>query len=159
MWISPDRARTLLSNAIENKQLTAFDIVFPKQDVNRHWTADVSISHLEGYDWLRGNSTIHTLGCRDFSFSYDPKHEHSLLLPQFLATFPNLRTLSLSSTFYGEKELAQVVREILKVTHLKTIYTYLDDKDLRCLEKLARSKGTELIWGSEPRPWPIPLKQ
>ncbi|KAG5951921.1 hypothetical protein E4U58_001017 [Claviceps cyperi] len=83
----------------------------------------------------------------------------TLLLPQFLATFPKLRTLSPFSTFYGEKEMAKVVHKILKVTHLQTVYTYLDDKDLRWLEKVARSKGTEIIWGCEPRPWPVPLKQ
>ncbi|CCE33167.1 uncharacterized protein CPUR_07091 [Claviceps purpurea 20.1] len=159
MWISPDRARTLLSNAIKNKKLTSFDIVFPMEEMNERLTADASVRHLKGYDWLCGNPTIHTLGCQDFLFSFNPEDEEGRLLPQFLATFPNLRTLTINSEHYGPAQFAKLVKAILKVTHLKVICTEsLGEKELDELEELARSKGTEIQWDCEPRPWPFPLE-
>ncbi|KAG6162221.1 hypothetical protein E4U11_002790 [Claviceps purpurea] len=164
MWISPDRARALLSNAIKNKKLTSFEIVFPNRDYYEgpNVAADASVRHLKGYDWLRGTSTIHTLGCQNFFFSSDREHELNMLLPQFLATFPNLRTLSISSMYYDieRSKFAKVILEILKATHLQTIYTRtLGDVKLGWLDEAARSKGTEIILESEPPIWPIPLEQ
>ncbi|KAG6152914.1 hypothetical protein E4U11_007229 [Claviceps purpurea] len=160
LWISPDRARTLLSNAIKNKRLTSFDIVFPK-DINGRVTADDSVRHLKGYDWLRGNPTIHTLGCEDFSFSFDLEGEEGRLLPQFLATFPNLRRLTITSRYYGCTQITQLIIEILKVTHLETIKTeYIGNDDFLRMEEAARSKGTKIYWrsGQDPPIWPIRLE-
>ncbi|KAG6156217.1 hypothetical protein E4U11_005696 [Claviceps purpurea] len=160
MWISPDRARTLLSNAIKNEKLTSFDIVFPTKDINERLTADASVRHLKGYDWLRGTPSIHTLGCHDFLFSFDPEDEEGRLLPQFLATFPNLRTLTIFSRHYESTELIKLILEILRVTHLKTIYTRdLSWHEFPRLEEVAQSKGTEVFFSPEPPPWPIFLEQ
>ncbi|KAG6159696.1 hypothetical protein E4U11_004219 [Claviceps purpurea] len=160
MWISPDRARTLLSNAVKNKKLTSFDIVFPWQKASGPSAAEASIRHLKGYDWLRGNPTIHTLGCQDFYFSFDPEDEDGRLLPQFLATFPSLRTLKIFSKHYGDTELTKVVLEILKVTHLKIISGfYFRYRVVLGVEEVARSKGTKIIERSEPPTWPISLEQ
>ncbi|KAG6159703.1 hypothetical protein E4U11_004226 [Claviceps purpurea] len=160
MRISPERARTLLSNAVKNEKLTSFDIVFPWEEMNGCLTADASVRHLKGYDWLRGNPTIHTLGCQDFLFSFDLKDEESRLLPQFLATFPNLRKLTIFSKHYRFTDLAKLVLEILKVTHLRTIYT-LDVRypEFLTLKEVARSKGAEIIKWLEPQIWPIFLEQ
>ncbi|KAG6151750.1 hypothetical protein E4U11_007736 [Claviceps purpurea] len=161
MWMSPDRARTLLSNAVRNKKLNSFDIVFPNPYGDPRLTADACVRHLEGYEWLRGTPTIHTLGCQDFYSSFDPEDEDGRLLPQFLATFPNLRTLIITTPLYYTKaELAKLILAILKATQLKTIYVrYFTVETFGWLEEAARSKGTKIIEGSEPSIWPIPLDQ
>ncbi|KAG6156417.1 hypothetical protein E4U11_005618 [Claviceps purpurea] len=159
--ISPDGARTLLSNAIKSNQLTSFDIVFPD-------TADAD-GHLKLYDWLRGNPSIQALGFYKRPFPSNPKNDEDLLLPQFLATFPNLRTLTISY-HYTYPDLVLAAREliaILKVTHLKTIYMPLFDTSFdstlrRNLKQTARDHGAQLmntgLYLTEHRPnqWPVP---
>ncbi|KAG6161234.1 hypothetical protein E4U11_003591 [Claviceps purpurea] len=163
LCISPDGAKTLLSNAIKANQLMSFDIVFPdKYDADRH---------LEGYEWLRGAPSIQTLGCYEYRFRSDLEKDDDLLLPQFLATFPNLRTLSI--THYSSAETPQLPRvllAILSVTHLKTIYTSLYDEEfVKQLTWVARGYGVKVInnysyreckpylYGARPQQWPIPM--
>ncbi|KAG6159698.1 hypothetical protein E4U11_004221 [Claviceps purpurea] len=159
MWISPDRAQMLLSNAVKNKKLTSFDIVFPWRATTGPSTAE-SIRHLKDYDWLRGNPTIHTLGCQHFYFSFDPEDDNGRLLPQFLATFPNLRTLKIFSKHCTDTQLTKVVLEIMKVTHLKIIHlSYYRRQVFLGLEEVARSKGIKVFWRPEALIWPISLEQ
>ncbi|KAG6159702.1 hypothetical protein E4U11_004225 [Claviceps purpurea] len=176
MWILPDRARTMLSNSLANGQLTSFDIGFPD---HRHSIelprGDLSVRHLKAYDWLRGAPSIHTLGCFGFDFRLDPKNDEYLPLPQFLATFPNLRTLRLAGQYEGENknenenDFASLILAIMSVTHLKTIYMsssefQSDSYALRRVEEAAQSKGVQILtrwfYGEEmwPEQWPMPLE-
>lgn len=163
MWISPDGAQPLLSNAINNEQLTSFDIVFPERDLGTVTIEESSARHLKGYDWFRGTPSIHTLGCYGFRFSPHPKNEEdrleNLLLPQFLATFPNLRTLHIDSETYGQDAFAEVVLSIMKVTRLKTIYTRsATGVALAKLRDAARFRGIKILWNHYSRQWPVSLE-
>lgn len=163
MWISPDGAQTLLSNAIKNEQLTSFDIVFPEKDLESVTAEDSSARHLKGYDWFRGTSSIHTLGCYGFRFSphlqTDEDRLENLLLPQFLATFPNLRTLHIDSKNYGQDAFVEVVLSIMKVTRLKTIYTRsATGIALAKLRDTARFRGIQILWNHYSRQWPVSLE-
>ncbi|KAG6158316.1 hypothetical protein E4U11_004790 [Claviceps purpurea] len=160
----PDRVRTLLCNAIETKKmkLTSFDIVFPQGPPTAgEPIGGASIRHLQGYEWFRGTSTIHTLGCYDFRFRSGAENDEDLPLPQFLASFPNLRTLSIHSEHYNKLEFASVVVAIIKRTHLKTIYTPSVDCEVlgQQLRQVARDHGVELIDGDRPDEWPIKLSE
>ncbi|KAG6161236.1 hypothetical protein E4U11_003593 [Claviceps purpurea] len=163
LCISPDGARTLLSNAIKANQLTSFDIVFPD--------GEDPDDHLKGYEWLRGSPSIQTLGCYRYHIEgrrYEEPNDDLLLLPQFLATFPNLRTLHIEHfSSWRTSEITRALFVILRVvTHLKTIYTSVRDDER--LAQAARDQGVELIttasstrplprYGARPRMWPIPL--
>ncbi|CCE29506.1 uncharacterized protein CPUR_03199 [Claviceps purpurea 20.1] len=163
LCISPDGARTLLSNAIKANQLTSFDIVFPD--------GEEPDDHLKGYEWLRGCPSIQTLGCYRYRIEgrrYEEPNDDLLLLPQFLATFPNLRTLHIEHfSSWRTSEITRALFVILRVvTHLKTIYTSVSGDER--LAQAARDQGVELIttasstmplprYGARPRMWPIPL--
>ncbi|CCE29638.1 uncharacterized protein CPUR_03485 [Claviceps purpurea 20.1] len=161
--ISSEDARSLLSNSIKTKTLTSFDIVFPKPE---EWPPDTlrfqnsNILHLGDYKWLRGTRTIQTLGCYRFRFGLDAENDEHLPLPQFLASFPNLRTLSIDSMYYEQDEFASVVVAIMKRTHLKTIYTTsIKGEVLDQLRQTARDRGVELIDGDRPEHWPMTLSE
>ncbi|KAG6161238.1 hypothetical protein E4U11_003595 [Claviceps purpurea] len=163
--ISADGAKNLLSNAVKANQLISLDIVFPDRE-----DAD---NHLKGYEWLRGAPSIQTLGCYQYRFLSDLKKDDELLLPQFLATFPNLRTLSIGN--YSRIETAQLARvllAILKVTHLKTIHTSVFQYDnafvnwltrvakgygVKVFNSLLNSKGQTHLYGARPLQWPMPM--
>ncbi|CCE29505.1 uncharacterized protein CPUR_03198 [Claviceps purpurea 20.1] len=163
LCMSPDGAKTLLSNAVKSNQLTSFDIVFPDRN-----DAD---GHLKGYEWLCGSPSIQTLGCYRYRFPLGLENGDDLLLPQFLATFPNLRTLRIK--LYSSSESCQLVKVLLpsfRVTHLKTIYTSVyEDKFVARLRQVAQGYGVKLInnsphsegqshlYGARPHQWPIPL--
>ncbi|CCE29304.1 uncharacterized protein CPUR_02997 [Claviceps purpurea 20.1] len=153
--MSPVGARNLVSHAIQAGQLSSFDIVFPPTSPDHH----ESINHLQGYEWLRGAPSIVTLGCYHFSFPSYPKDNEDLCLPQFLATFPNLQTLSIESNAYRLPSFTHLMKEILKLTHLKTIYAYHynDHARVRFLRQAAEERGVELITEERPQQWPMPL--
>ncbi|CCE33863.1 uncharacterized protein CPUR_07791 [Claviceps purpurea 20.1] len=156
--ISPEGARTLVSNAIETGQLTSFDIFFPERP-DQGYDRDTHIRHLKGYNWLRGASSIHTLGCYEFRFPLDAETDEDLPLPQFLATFPNLRTLKISSWEYRTPEFVKVVVAVLRVTHLKTIYTdCVDGVFLDQLKETAQQYGVQVLFGFPIEQWPMPLE-
>ncbi|KAG6152097.1 hypothetical protein E4U11_007635 [Claviceps purpurea] len=112
--ISPDGARTLLYNGIMTKQLRSFDIVFPQESTTAIDRAgDASIRHLKGYEWARGAPSIHTIGCFNFRFPDNPKNDEDLPLPDFLASFPNLRTLEIYSSQYKNKPLETWISDFL----------------------------------------------
>ncbi|KAG6161233.1 hypothetical protein E4U11_003590 [Claviceps purpurea] len=157
--ISPDGARNMLSNAITSNQLTSFDIVFPDTGDADH--------HLEGYEWLRGAPSIQTLGCYKYGFPSNIKSDEDLLLPPFLATFPNLQTLSIiipDRSLCSEADIARGLTAILRVTHLKTININLaDDPLMDQLRRAARDQGVQLnnslacLFEARPSQWPVPL--
>ncbi|KAH0600918.1 hypothetical protein MHUMG1_01918 [Metarhizium humberi] len=121
---------------------------------------DRSITHLKGYEWLRGAASITSMGCYRFRFRSYPRNDDDLPLPQFLASFPNLETLSIFSENYEEAEFAGVVAAILKVTTLKTIYTTsVKGAVMDQLRTVAESQGVKLIWGHQPQAWPVPLDE
>ncbi|CCE33860.1 uncharacterized protein CPUR_07788 [Claviceps purpurea 20.1] len=156
--ISPEGARSLVSNAIKTGQLTSFDLVFPVDHSERNF-GETSIRHLKGYEWMRGSPSIHTLGCYEFRFPFDAETDDDMPLPQFLATFPNLRTLKISSLEYDTLEFAEVVVAVLEVTRLNTIYTPLvNGVFLDQLRELAQQQyGVQLLACYPEEPWPVPL--
>ncbi|CCE29380.1 uncharacterized protein CPUR_03073 [Claviceps purpurea 20.1] len=169
--ISPEGARTLLSNAIESEQLTQFSIVFPEESSTDSESenedpstdnGDTSLLHLKGYEWFRGAPSIHTLECHDFHFPIDIQNDEDHPLPQFLASFPNLRALSIDSSHYEDDDFARLVVSIMEVTQLKTIYmSPIKGRGTYWLNHVARARGVQLV--DEPPPlfgyeqWPIPL--
>ncbi|KAG6149116.1 hypothetical protein E4U11_000295, partial [Claviceps purpurea] len=130
--IPPDRARNFLYNAVQAKKLTSLDIVFPGESRPAdERVVEENIRHLQGYKWLCGAPSIHTLGCYNFRFGLDVEHGEDLSLPQFLASFPSLRTLVICSIRYGlerdrshEQKVAleSLVVAIIRATHLRTIH-------------------------------------
>ncbi|CCE29313.1 uncharacterized protein CPUR_03006 [Claviceps purpurea 20.1] len=153
--MEPERARCLFSSAIRTERLSSFDIVFPPNSLDYR----ESINHLHGYGWLRGAPSIVTLGCYDFFFPIWPENDEDLHLPQFLATFPNLQTLSIRSTRYTILPFTYLVEVILRLTHLKTIYIndYQNHPNVNLLRRAAAEQGVELITEERPQQWPMPL--
>ncbi|CCE29409.1 uncharacterized protein CPUR_03102 [Claviceps purpurea 20.1] len=184
--ITPDGGRKLLSNAIMAKQLTSFDLVFPKEsyespihdDPEDPYTEEdpdtdeedphaieedpciieeKSIRHLSGYEWLCGTPSIHTLGLYQFRFPDDAENDEDSPLLRFLATFPNLRTLKINSWEYKTPDFVSLVVSIMRVTHLKTIYTTcVSGEFLDQLRETAQEHGVQLMsefpkqqWDSE----------
>ncbi|KAG6159131.1 hypothetical protein E4U11_004394 [Claviceps purpurea] len=155
--LSPDGARTVLFNSLQTQRLTSFDIVFIKNTVaGRASLGD--LSHLRSYEWARGAPSIQALGFYRFRFWCYPEDCEYHPLAEFVATFPNLRTLSIWSPYYGLPELARLVGMILRVTHLETIYMLsVGDEAFAQLRQAARNQGVRLMEMSEPRQWPVPL--
>ncbi|KAG5957602.1 hypothetical protein E4U58_005763 [Claviceps cyperi] len=155
--LPPNGARTLLSNSVQTKRLTSFDIVFLKHtDAGRASLGD--LSHLRSYEWARGAPSIQALGFYRFRFWCYPEECEYHPLAEFVATFPNLRTLSIWSPYYGLPELARLVGMILRVTHLETIYMlFVGDEAFAQLRQAALDQGVRLMEISEPRQWPVPL--
>ncbi|CCE31780.1 uncharacterized protein CPUR_05635 [Claviceps purpurea 20.1] len=155
--LSPDGARTLLSNSMQTQRLTSFDIVFLKHtDAGRASLGD--LSHLRSYEWARGAPSIQALGFYRFRFWCYPEDCDYHPLAEFVASFPNLRTLSIWSPYYGLPELARLVGMILRVTHLETIYMlFVNDEAFTQLRQAARNQGVRLVEISETRQWPVPL--
>ncbi|CCE33869.1 uncharacterized protein CPUR_07797 [Claviceps purpurea 20.1] len=157
------------------KQLTSFDLVFPKAYCEglddpvtgttiieypvRRTVGAISIWHLEGYEWLRRTPSIRTLGIYEFCFPVDVEsHEDSPLL-RFLATFPNLRTLKINSSEYSTPDFVSLVVSIMRVTHLKTIYTTcVDGEFLDQLRETAHEHGVQLMSQFPEQQWPMQLE-
>ncbi|CCE30440.1 uncharacterized protein CPUR_04288 [Claviceps purpurea 20.1] len=160
--LSPKEARTLLSNAIQTKRLTSFDINFPEHTGANHPTSR-DLSHLRSYEWARGAPSIQEMGLYHFHFwQYPEDHEHHPLA-EFVATFPNLRTLSICSLYYDweQPELARLVDMILRVTHLETIYMKdVNHTVFAQLRQAAQQRGVRLMDISYRRQyqWPVRLE-
>ncbi|GAB0145379.1 hypothetical protein EsHS_00005810 [Epichloe bromicola] len=156
--ISPDISRMMFSDALNTGTLSSFDIVFPVESLNDR-VGDKSIRHLGEYEWIRGAQSIRSIGCYGFRFRSYPRNDEDLPLPQFLASFPHLETLSIFSEHYEEAEFASVVAAILKITHLKAIYTTsVKGAVMDQLRTVAEGEGVKLIWGHQPQVWPVPLE-
>ncbi|CCE29381.1 uncharacterized protein CPUR_03074 [Claviceps purpurea 20.1] len=159
--ISPEGAQTLLSKAIASEQLTSFSIFFPKGRLTGG-NVEANVDYLKRYEWFSGAPSIHTLGCYDFRFERCPENDEDLALPQFLATFPNLRTLSIDSYHYNNDDFESLLVAILRVTHLKTIHLRLGVIGDQ-LSQMMQAKGVQFVKGYPPmfgyKPqWPLPLK-
>ncbi|KAG6158125.1 hypothetical protein E4U11_004876 [Claviceps purpurea] len=157
--ISPGGARTLVSNAIKTGRLISFDLVFPEEPSTGK-IGKTNLRHLKDYEWMRGAPSIHTLGCYNFRFPFDAGTDEDLPLPQFLATFPNLRTLKISSWEYDTLEFMDVVVAVLSVTRLKTIYTpCVDGAFLDQLREVAQQQyGVQLLADIPKEQWPMSLE-
>ncbi|KAG6159136.1 hypothetical protein E4U11_004399 [Claviceps purpurea] len=172
--ISPEGARNLLSKAIQTNQLTSFDIAFPlyyERDLylfSRVY-GDVGGRHadyLRGYDWARGALSIQSMGCYGLRLHRPPNDDQDHLLAHFLATFPNLRTLSIECEWDHITLYVSLLVEILSQTHLETMYMQLvDDEACFHLRRAARKQGVRLMELSDrfvgyrryPREWPVSL--
>ncbi|CCE29326.1 uncharacterized protein CPUR_03019 [Claviceps purpurea 20.1] len=132
--ISPEGARNLLYNAIHTNQLRSFDIVFPmyfERGPGPNYSClrvtsgvgERHAEHLRGYDWARGAPSIQSLGCYGLSFDSSPNNDHHHVVVHFVASFPNLRTLSVGCNLLNKMaDYASFLVEILRHTHLETMY-------------------------------------
>ncbi|POR32611.1 Uncharacterized protein TPAR_07195 [Tolypocladium paradoxum] len=155
----PARMQRIFDKTVRNGKLHTFDIVFPLLSLEDP-TGTQSFDHLKGYAWLRGCESIRCLGVSRFRFREFPRSDDDLPLPNFLASFPNLETLSLSSEEYSAEEFCTVIEAIMKVTHVKTIYQdRVNGALMDQLRKLAEGYGVQIIWGERPREWPVPLDE
>ncbi|CCE29345.1 uncharacterized protein CPUR_03038 [Claviceps purpurea 20.1] len=172
--ILPDRARNLLSKALQTKQLTSFDIVFPKYYKRRsrlYSSVDKYVEgrhadHLRGYDWARGAPSIQSLSCYGLRLHPPPKNDQDHLVADFLATFPNLRILSIACEFDDMADYVSLLVEILRHTHLETMYMRrVDHEACAQLRQAARDQGVQLKklpgrfafhWPPQ-REWPVSL--
>ncbi|CCE31691.1 uncharacterized protein CPUR_05545 [Claviceps purpurea 20.1] len=154
-------ARLLLSSAIEARRLTFFDMVFDDFWVRRVTdVGNASARHLKDYYWLRGAPSIQELGCYLFFFPRNPDDDEHFPLARFLATFPNLHTLTLSPRYKHGGVLSALAIAILRLTHLKTIYIPNDKIRLSNeLRQAAQARGVQLKLESPPRPWPVTLRK
>ncbi|KAG6163699.1 hypothetical protein E4U11_001722 [Claviceps purpurea] len=165
--ICPDGARNLLSKAMQTEQLTSFDIVFPKYDDDSPVEARHD-DHLRGYDWARGAPSIQSLGCYGLRLYSPPKDDQDHFVAEFLATFPNLRTLSIECEFDDIADYVKMLIEILRLTHLDTMYMRLvDDEVCSQVRQAARDQDVQLmklcfLWDQfrrYHREWPVSLEE
>jgi len=155
----PAKLEAALQDAMANRHLHTLDIVFELEDMNSA-TGTEHVEHLKKYNWLRGLDSIHTLGVFGFRFKQYPRKDEDLPLPGFLATFPNLETLSLGSESYDDAEFCFVVEAIMKVTHLKTIYQQnVGGAAWDRLVKIGKQYGVQIIPGPRPKEWPVKLDE
>ncbi|KAG6163694.1 hypothetical protein E4U11_001717 [Claviceps purpurea] len=171
--ISPEGARNLLSKALQTNQLTSFDIVFPANyERGPYFFSRVSGSvgekhadHLRGYDWARGAPSIQSMGCYGLRLHDPPENDQDHFVVEFLATFPNLRTLSIACASGGMAQYASLLVEILRHTHLETIYMErVNHEACAQLRQAAFDQGVQLMtlpgtfdMDFEPREWPVSL--
>ncbi|KAG6159133.1 hypothetical protein E4U11_004396 [Claviceps purpurea] len=162
--ISPEGARNLLSKAIQTNQLTSFDIVFPTYYDDSPLEAR-HVDHLRGYDWARGAPSIQSLGCYGLRLHPPPNNDQDHLVC-FLATFANLRTLSIECKWDDIADYVSLLGKILRQTHLETMYMQLVDNEACVpLERAARDRGVRLMELSDrfvrqyaySREWPVSL--
>lgn len=157
--LSPYMTSRSLGNPLDGpNSLRTFDIMFPLDSFDRP-IGEMSDGHLKDYHWLRGASSITCMGVFNFRFKSYPRNDDDLPLPAFLASFPNLEILEISSEHYEDIEFCSVVEAILKVTHLKSIYQdRVTGAIMDKLRALTEGYGVRLIWGERPRPWPMPVE-
>ncbi|KAF7556227.1 hypothetical protein G7046_g6372 [Stylonectria norvegica] len=156
--VPPGGLELILHDSIAAGKLQTLDIVFPLGHDNELGRA--SWQHLEEYAFVRGTSSIRNMGIFEFRFHKYPKNDDDLPLPSFLASFPNLETLEISSDHYEELEFCSVVQAIIKVTRLKTIYqTTAKGVLMDELKAVAAKSGVEMIWGNRPREWPVRIEE
>ncbi len=157
--ISLDPATTgrVLEQQAKSGQVTTMDIVFPLEPLQAT-QGESSASHLAGYEWLCGSSSIQSMGIFQFRFRSFPRNDVDLPLPNFLASFPKLEVLEIKSENYDELEFCSVLQAIMKVTNLKVIYqSQVTGALMDKLVTLAGSRGVQVIWGERPRQWPVAL--
>lgn len=150
-------AQEMLRSPISSSRFHNLDVAFPQASLNE--TEGVaSCQRLEQFEWLRGESSIRSIGLSNFRFRRYPKNATEYPLPNFLASLPNLETLEINSEHYDDAELCVAIVEILQVTHLKTLYqSTIKGMNLDKLRVFAEKAGVKLIWGERPLVWPVPL--
>ncbi|KAK5987553.1 hypothetical protein PT974_11685 [Cladobotryum mycophilum] len=147
--VDPPRAEKLFEKAVFSGRLHTFDIVFPLESLNDR-IGESSAEHLKGYQWLRGAESIRSMGLFSFSFSSIYRSETDMPLLGFLMSFPNLEVLEIESDRYEEAGFCMLIRDILKVTKLKTLHQYrVKGAMMDQLNKLAEKSGVTLVWGRD----------
>ncbi|KAM4066163.1 tetratricopeptide-like helical [Hirsutella rhossiliensis] len=153
----PKKMGKIFAAAVASGKLHTFDIVFPVESLDLP-LGEESANFLKGYDWLRGLDSIRSLGVSDFAFPEVPHRDSEPPLPSFLASFPNLKTLSLSTNSCNQEAFCLIVEETMKRTRLSTMYqncvkgTLMDR-----LKRLGDRHGVVVIFGTRPRDWPVQL--
>ena len=155
-----EHADRVLGEAVRSGKLHTFTIIFPELEMSRP-DGEQARQHLASYAWLRGSPSITCLKLGDFSF---PRYSDTETgpLPDFLATFPNLRVLDINSPHCEEAEFCAIVEGIMKVLakrgRLKEVFqvrakgVWMD----RLVES-GRRKGIAVRNKTMPRTWPVQL--
>ncbi|KAK7427099.1 hypothetical protein QQZ08_006368 [Neonectria magnoliae] len=155
---SPTNLQEILSAALAAGKLHTVDIVFPLDD-HRMREGAASSQHLRDCAWLSSASSIRSLGLFEFRFRSNPLDDDDMMLPAFLASFPNLETIEIDSSFYADIEFATVVKAILRATKLRKIYQHtVHGVLLDQLTAMGAKLGVELVWGERERQWPMPIE-
>ncbi|KAH7148789.1 hypothetical protein EDB81DRAFT_883193 [Dactylonectria macrodidyma] len=147
-----------VGTAVQAGKLHTLDLVFP---LERHGSAEgvTSMEYLREHEWLRGAASIRHIGVFNFRFRSHPRDDEDLPLPAFLASFPNLETLEIKSQHYDMTEFYTILQAILKVTKLRTLYqTAMQGVLLDLLTVLTEKAGVELVSGTRPQEWPVPIE-
>lgn len=153
-------ARDVLQLPFENGKLQSFDINFRTLRLDEPVEGSASSQHMRDFAWLRGCESIRSLSLLNFRFRRHPRSDEDMPLPSFLASFPNLEDLQIESEYYDDPELCSVIVEVLKVTHLKTLYqSTMKGMSLDHLREATKQFGVQLVQGGRPRPWPIVLEE
>ncbi|KPM43089.1 hypothetical protein AK830_g3459 [Neonectria ditissima] len=156
---SPANLQEIISPALAAGKLHTLDIVFPLDDHGMREGA-ASSQHLQDYAWLRSASSIRNLGLFEFRFRSNPRDDLDMMLPDFLASFPNLEVIELDSSFYVDGEFASFVKAILRATKLRKIYQRtVHGVMLDQLTALAAKSGVQMVWGQRECQWPAPLEE
>ncbi|UNI15833.1 Aminodeoxychorismate lyase [Purpureocillium takamizusanense] len=155
----PCRLQVALQLSMSRRLLHTFDIVFAIDDPRAPVGVE-HVDHLKQYAWLRGLESIRSLGLFNFRFKRYPRKDEDLPIPGFLATFPNLETLSLGSECYEDEEFCFVVEAIMKATQLKTIYQQnISGAAWDRLVQVGKRNGVQIISGERPKAWPVVLDE
>lgn len=156
MALNPATLQRLLSEPIRMNRLTHFDISFPLESLNGR-LGEASALHLAKYEWLRGCTSLRSIGVSEFRFRSYPRNDDDLPLPSFLATFPALEEVDLSSSHYEDHfEFCTVIEAVLKATKIKRLYqSQVTGVMLDNLPALAEKYGVEILWGQRAREWPL----
>jgi F-box/TPR repeat protein Pof3 len=148
----------MVEPAIRAGKLSTLDIVFPMDDGSSP-EGHNSIQHLRGYNWLRGAEAIRSIGVTGFRFVSVPRNNDDFPLLGFLASFPNLETLEISSEAYDEGGIYSVLREVIQAVRVKALYqSQVKGAPLDALKAAAKERDIVLHWGERPRPWPLQLE-
>ncbi|PHH92152.1 hypothetical protein CDD83_8720 [Cordyceps sp. RAO-2017] len=151
----PQRMGNIFGAAVRNGTLQSFDIVFPLEDLHAP-RGEACLNHLRGYSWLRGLESIQCFGLSQVDLGCCSESAAGELT-DFLATFPNLRVVSLSSHLHDSKEVCFLAEAIMTKTGVTDIYqdcvrgTAMDK-----LVKLGEQHNVRFMWGDRPREWPMP---
>lgn len=158
--LDPVASEEMFRIPIADGKLHTFDIEFPRPELRAAGPQGAeSCIYISQFQWLRGSKSIRSLGIFNFDFQRHPRDDDELPLPSFVASFPNLETLEITSEYYEEIDLYFLIIEIIKKTTLKKIYQKsITGANLDRLKVVARSSGVELTWGQRPRKWPVPIE-
>ena len=156
--IYPERARKVLETSVQQGRLHTLDLGFPLAPL-RVSQGSICQEYLEGYEFLKGCTSIRHIGFQAFGFNTYYPAEEVQAFTDFLETFPNLRSVELRGPA-DRQDTCILIEAIARRTTVKTIYhnvalgTYHEP-----LSDLLASLNVGLEWGFLPMYWPVPPEE